>query len=329
MKGQRFAFVLNGSFLGHEAQLWTRVRNLLHGLLVKVPAQESLSAIFLGNYESTPFGVHKDDKSNFQFIIEGPKRMHLWMNESVRDEEDLRFTHQYEKFLDDAITLEGEPGDIIYWPSSCWHIGECVGGLSVCLTVGFRPLAPPLAYVWNRIVKTVDEGLRALNPANGDHDSSDPFEQSTETISRVVKIANESLRELSKDRDLEQTLKVLQLNRKSSHGWTEIPLPRPWKTLLDNETVCCDPRFPILWLPAESHQILVSANGQSFTIPADSQVIRLIERLNYGAPLRVKSLVEEHSGTTRFADVEYEAEPEGIRTLLEKLYSLQAINDGP
>ncbi len=83
LKGQRFALVLNGSFLGHDAQLWMRMRNLLHGLLAQVPTPESLSAIFLGNYESTPFGVHKDDKSNFQFVIEGRKRMHLWMDESV------------------------------------------------------------------------------------------------------------------------------------------------------------------------------------------------------------------------------------------------------
>jgi len=32
--------------------------------------------------------------------------------------------------------------------------------------------------------------------------------------------------------------------------------------------------------------------------------------------------------TTRYSDVDYEAEPEGIRTLLEKLYGLQAITDG-
>jgi len=325
MEGQRFAFVLNGSFLGHDAQLWMRMRNFLHGLLEQIPAQESHSAIFLGNYASTPFAVHKDNRANFQFIIEGDKRIHLWRDEYVRNEKELQGTHHYENFLDDAITLEGEPGDVFYWPSSCWHVGECVGGLSVCLTVGLRPLAGPLADVWSRIGKTVEEGLKALNPANNDHLNSDPFQQSTETISTVVKIATEALHEVSQNRDLEQTLRALQLNRMASYGWTEIPLPRSWKTLADDETVCGDSRYQILWLAAENHQIIVSANGHSFTIPADSRIIRLIERLNYGAPLRVKSLVEEHAGTTRFADVEYEAEPEGIRALLEKLYSLHAI----
>ncbi len=93
-------------------------------------------------------------------------------------------------------------------------------------------------------------------------------------------------------------------------------------------TVRGDPEYPILWLPAENHQIIISANGHSFSIPADFRIIRLIERLNTGAALRVKSLIEEHAGTTRYADVEYEAEPEGIRTVLEKLYTLHAITDG-
>ncbi len=328
LAGQRFAFVLNGSFLGHDAQLWMRMRNFLHGLLGRIPAQESLSAIFLGNYESTPFGVHKDNRANFQFIVEGHKRMHLWRDEYVRNEKDLQGTHHYEKFLDNAITLEGEPGDVFFWPSSCWHVGECVGGLSVCLTVAFRPLAPPWTYVWNRIGETVEEGLRALNSTNNGQPNSNPSQKDTETISTVVQIARKALQEASQNRELEQTLKLSQLNQMSSFGWTEIPLPLPWKNLRDGETVRGDPEYPILWLPAEDHQITISANGHSFTIPADSRIVKLIERINNGVALRVKSLIEEYAGTARFADVEYEAEPEGIRTLLEKLYTLHAIRDG-
>jgi len=43
---------------------------------------------------------------------------------------------RYRQFLDGATTLEGTAGDLIYWPSSYWHIGEPVGGFSITLNVG-------------------------------------------------------------------------------------------------------------------------------------------------------------------------------------------------
>ena len=322
LNGQRFAFVLNGGFLPHHAQLWRRTRDFLHGLFARVPPQQSLSAIFLGNDESTPFGVHQDNSANFQFIIEGRKRMHLWTDEFVRNKKEVQGTHHYEKFLNDAITLEGEPGDVFYWPSSTWHIGECLGGLSVGLSVALRPLDPPWKSVLNHVSEIVEKKCRDLKiPENG-HLYRNPFPKGEETISTVVKLAHGALEEMNENRDLARSLKLSELNRRSCFGWTEKPLPLPWKTLTENETVRGDPQYPILWLDDANHEIIVSANGHSFCVPADPRIVSLIERLNTGVALSVKSLIEEYAGTTQSGDVEYEADPDGIRTLLEKLYTL-------
>src|SRR6185503_14369552 len=144
----------------------------------------------------------------------------------------------------------------------------------------------------------------------------------------VVGLIAGALDEASENRDLERSLKLSELNRRSSFGWTEKPLPLPWKTLMENEKVRVDPQYPILWLHDENQEIIVSANGHSFCIPADPRIVSLIERLNSGVALSVKSLIDEYAGTTQSGNVEYEAEPDGIRTLLEKLYSLHAIGDG-
>lgn len=85
----------------------------------------------------TPFGVHKDDKSAFQFIIAGRKKMRLWSSEFVERNPEIRCAHNYERFLDNAITFEAEAGDAMFWPESYWHVGESSEGLSICLSIGF------------------------------------------------------------------------------------------------------------------------------------------------------------------------------------------------
>jgi 50S ribosomal protein L16 3-hydroxylase len=325
LKGQRFAFILNGTFLEHDAQLWMRVRDFLRGLFEKIPLQSTHSALFLGNYESTPFGVHKDDKSNFQFVIEGQKKMHLWPDEFVRGEKELQFSHDYRRFLGEAVTLEAEAGDVTFWPSSYWHIGEPVGGLSVCLTVGLSPFPSPFLDVWKHLAATIEERLEELNRTDDGHFKANEFQGGAETILAVKKLATEALREIGQNHDFEQALKRSQLDRVTGFGSTEVPPALPWQALADDDIVCGYPDYPIMWTPIENHQIIVSANGHSFIIPADPRIIELIERLNSGVGLRIKSLSEEYAGTIRFADVEYEADSEGVRALLEKLYSLRTI----
>lgn len=138
--GQKFALILNGLFFAHQPALWLRARSLLHGFLQLVPNQFWCSVLFAGNYDRTPFGVHQDDKSTFQFIIAGRKRMRLWSGEFVERHPEIRWTHNYERFLGDAITLDAEAGDVMFWDKSYWHIGESAEGLSIGLSIGLQDI---------------------------------------------------------------------------------------------------------------------------------------------------------------------------------------------
>lgn len=313
--GQRFAFVLNGNVFAHEAAAWRRARRFLRGLFREIPMQSSYCAVFFGNYEGTPFGVHKDDKSNFQFVIEGKKRMHLWPEEVVRSEPGLQDAFDYRRFLDRAITLEGGPGDVLFWPASYWHIGESVEGLSLSVTVGLRPFAAGSADVWQHIARKIEARLGELPAVEGE----DP-------TTAVIALAEDVLRQAGGDPDLATALKIASLERRSNHGSVDAPPLRPARPLTDDDLVRGSPEDPILWLPAEEEgHAICSANGHSFVIPAAPGVLCLLSRLNAGEVMSVRGWADAHAGTTQVEGIDFEVTREGVRALLEKLYRLRAI----
>ncbi len=102
----------------HDEQFWLRVREFLSGIyqFIGMPVEATEASVFLGNYEKTPFGLHKDTCSMFMFVVAGRKRIRAWPDEYFRGKENVANTLDYEQFLNDAVTLEGGPGDVIYWP---------------------------------------------------------------------------------------------------------------------------------------------------------------------------------------------------------------------
>ncbi|MCB0309114.1 MAG: hypothetical protein KDD48_07065 [Bdellovibrionales bacterium] len=93
------------------------------------------SHIFLGDYQKTPFGVHKDSTGVIAFPICGIKRLHLWKYETLVHLCQNKST-QLSRYLDRAETISHDIdkppdqtitmgyGDLLYWPSSMWHTGQ-------------------------------------------------------------------------------------------------------------------------------------------------------------------------------------------------------------
>lgn len=250
--------------------------------------------------------------------------MRLWANDFFRNE-NIRYSLDYQRFLDDAITLEGEPGDVFYWPSSYWHIGECVDGLSLSVSVTLWVNARPSADVLHYATRMVEERLGTSDHANVYPFHPNRIPQSAETVPQAMERAVDALRKVSRDPGLARAVEVSWLNRVTAFGFTSVPPPLSWKALADDDVVQGDADYPIAWIPADDDEVVCSANGHSFTLPAHPHILKLIERLNSGAAFPVKSLIEEHAGTVQVDDVIFEAAPEEIHTLLEKLYTLRAI----
>jgi hypothetical protein len=326
LKGRRFCLVVD-HYHKHDVQTWLRLREFLRGLygVVGIPVPLSLGAIFMSNYERSPFGVHKDRHGAFTFVVEGGKRILAWPDEVFRDRSDVSGSLDYKQFLRKAIRLEGKPGDVIYWPSSYWHAAESIGGLSLTLAVPVFPQFDGGSDIFSLVTKTVESRLKTTEEMRVYSSHPDRLQKSADKASKVVKLVLKTLRDTSRSAELGRDLRIAWLNRVTSGGFASVPAPRPYQRLKDDDVVRGDPLYPVVWLPLGDDEIICSANGHCFSICAHPNILKLLKRLNSGETLRMQRIVAEYPGTAWTDGTKFEALAEDIRALVEKLYSLRAI----
>lgn len=149
--GKRFGFVVNNLHL-YDFDFWHASFPFFRQLFAKrgVPKGGVSFDLFLGNYRRTPFGIHKDSQDVYTWVLGGKKRFCLWPFERFAGRKELTLAYdelekkdaqirvqdeaEYRALIDEAITLEGEPGDLMFWPASFWHVADNPEG-SLALTV--------------------------------------------------------------------------------------------------------------------------------------------------------------------------------------------------
>ena len=325
LNGWRFGLVIN-QFQTLDEWLLRRARKFLHPLLVELPNQRCFELVtFVGNYDKTPFGIHKDELSIFHFVVEGRKRFYFWPSDYFTGQDDPRLHSDFETLRRDALVLEAEPGDLIFWPASFWHIGESVGGLTSTVSIGLASLHPAKD-IWKLLLTKMEEAVGPLLERNVFNGLPGETPESSRLIMKLSKLAADALRKTSRDPQLAKSLRVLWLSQMTGAANGYQPPPLPWKDLPDDVLVMGQPENPIVWMPAADDDMVCSVNGHSFFIPADPNVVKMFEQLNDGKPRLVRDLIKEHAGKTKRGGVTFNSQPEGIRTVLSKLYSLRAIS---
>ncbi len=103
---------------------------------VGIPALSTHFDLFAGAYPKTTYGAHQDALGNFMMVLSGTRVMRLWDEVSFPFPDQFRVYH-YESGLDSATTIALRPGDLLYWPSSTWHVGES-DGFAVSLNLDFE-----------------------------------------------------------------------------------------------------------------------------------------------------------------------------------------------
>jgi hypothetical protein len=136
-KGEKEHYVYVGDGVQRfNPALWDRAVEVLKPAITLEgglpPGGVSLD-FFHGKYSRTPTGIHCDSADVIAFVTQGPKRLFFWPQEKFSDSVKWQSPngnhsetgiYHFEKHLDDAIAVEAEAGDVIYWPREYFHIGS-------------------------------------------------------------------------------------------------------------------------------------------------------------------------------------------------------------
>lgn len=119
----------------YQGDIWERAVELITPAIRLeggLPSGGLMLDLFFGHYRSTPSGIHLDSSDNLAFVTRGPKRMLFWplerftakFSSPAKDpSHQLALIGRYAEHMSDAIVIDADEEDVIYWPKEYWHIG--------------------------------------------------------------------------------------------------------------------------------------------------------------------------------------------------------------
>jgi 50S ribosomal protein L16 3-hydroxylase len=338
---RKYALVMS-SLYSHGFGLWSHERTFFSELWQRVglPLTGAITTLFHGNYEHSPVGVHLDRFTTFLFALKGRKRMRFWPKRPWS--EPVSTMLDYQPYLKESFVAEVEPGDILYWPSTYYHVGESAGeGVATSVNVGI-PLTEhrTVFYVEELLRGSIDEDSLSYEEWRNTRlpeVTTSPLARGVLTQDGVLsrqlpaslREATGAFRAISRSRETLRHLQALWLKRLSSGGFEPVPPPAPAEKLKDEDRVRGDPRFPILLEDEGSGRWLCAANGHALRGSGNVKAVaRLIQTLNSGDEARVGELLRPFRAGASQAKSQtsaLKATREGMRTALETLQGFRAL----
>jgi hypothetical protein len=302
--------------------------------LVGVPPFGVEAGVFLGNYEATAFGVHRDRVGVLMLGLEGEKTMRLWAPDAldIADVQEHGFAHA--PLAGRATTVLCRPSDLVYWPAGFWHVGES-SGFSATLNVGFgthggtASNAEAPGNLADRVTAAVRLALRSEldGGARGVPESLEDLRDPARSA-RTIATAKAALARTIAGDDVALELAAERLNRATGFGFRTIPAPlsRVARIGGGSRVRVLRPES-VAWLRVAS-RLVVSANGHSFVLPFHPAFSTTMERLSRGGSVHVESLVRRLPRLANADDVDGVPTRVGKRmicALLERLASARAL----
>jgi hypothetical protein len=335
--GGREVFGVQYSLHPHSAELWLRARDFVQGLFrhIGIPPTCDTDLCF-GKYSATPRGPHRDDHNNFAFVLAGTKRFLFWpegyfeergvpvlsveessvglAQGSSRWPRELGAWGPFERFFDDAIVLEGGPGDVFFWPHPYWHMAVCDPGettlvLAISLFTRTRmDFLSDLVGTLTRQVVPGDPAERILSWAVPADASQTPpaIEQAVADLERLRHVLDAG------------ALRSLLIEQWRAHvsgcGLGQIPARESAELPADVASVRMDARYPIAW-QEQGSGIRAWANGTLIEVEVEVE----------GAQVAAPFLGRLCSGAWTAIDLTREP---ALRPLVERLHGARALEWG-
>jgi hypothetical protein len=303
-------YVPNGQ--RHAPALWARCRALVAELLAQVgqPANKVDVDFFWGLYPATPSGIHKDSAS-LKYVIQGTKRMLVWPYATFEHLPEVRAKqprYLTNHFLEDraplaahrasATVLDARAGQLMYWPSDHWHIGEGQGQVVATMTIALYLADDPL--------KVFERAMMGFFPRErGDftcltvHPPPTPLGQGPAPERRAA-----AARLLSRfERALGDELRAVEREhvRRASGGGFDVVPPLREEVALEGCVLEGDAEFPLL-VDEGPDDVAICVNGHVLLRgPLDDAARALLVALRAGTPVAFDALDEAGRAIVRHA----------------------------
>ncbi|GAA3597902.1 hypothetical protein GCM10022419_096600 [Nonomuraea rosea] len=283
LRGQRYALVVH-RFHSFSHPLWTRAQRFYAGLWERVgqPSHSVGSSMFHGSYEHSPVGVHQDRFATFMFCVRGAKRMRFWAERPWSDP--VHTVLDYQPYLASSFVAEVEPGDLLYWPSRYYHVGESGGeapATSVNVGIPRREHRPYYE------IKDLFRGtVPAASAPLFSQDAGPGGRLSGELPAALAGSVDAFMELLSQDRFAARATE-LALEVRTAGGFWPTQRPAEFRPLGDGTPVrgCA----PLLAAPGDGARGY-AANGNVSSGAATAQALAVLDRLNAGETVRVGDL---------------------------------------
>ena len=333
--GQGVMYYMN-STQRRSPLLYQRYREFSDGMFAQIglPSWKINTDMFVGDYPETSFGVHKDVTDNFHFIALGRKRMLLWPYESLLryvqeglDVTQLEFSLQLrgiKEIREQAIVLEGEPGDLLYWPGHFWHCAESTGGLVASSSCYIDFLSSPLTEAFHGLVDEKLQPVREAYPFTpyAPERRQQLAEALPERLRDITRQVSQGFRQLAEG-GLERELEFTWLRYVSSGGFKSVPPPEPHPVLDEARAMKLVPESNLVWRELPGGELGCAANGLVRAFPRSAGLVETLQRLSGGGAHRVGALLDEAKEEKREGAGVWSRER--MRELLTTLVSWRAL----
>ena len=264
-----------------DRSLWERILDFVQGLtnIFGISRSRMDTQIFVGTYKVTPFGVHIDPTSAFHFPIIGRKIMRFWESSFTAKTPALQRAQNYEAFLEDSVLIQANPGEVIYWPSDYWHVGESDGDFSVTWGLGY--------WMGDNVRKlAIEKAMKVFEEMKTDPVIIQPHQlaHAAETMCRINEVMADLVRAVSNDR-FRQLMVQSWFEHYSAYGFLRVPPLLEEIKIDDRILIRKKPVFQVLHASIEKSLVCIASAGRSCVLPKCPAVQMVIDRLNEGCSL--------------------------------------------
>lgn len=296
-EGEQFGIILNrGEKFSDELSsiIATWVTPLIRKL--GMPTEGLLFTIFIGNYDSTPLGIHKDlaGKSVMHFHLgPGDKTMYCWRDEDYlpRAGETPDNNMDVQPHLAYAKKHTFSPGDVYFMPENRFHLG-----MQKDLSIG-------IACWWNnrssedwarRILQMTARRLVGESTAMLKADPHGPADASGLDATLALFSRGESIHQKSFADMLRSTYIDLRYALYSNGGLRNGPLVRSEAVHLDDDTMVCveEPFRLYIRLVEEGERLVLYVRGSQLEMRNVPPIHKLVECINLAEPVTIRQLAQ-------------------------------------